>query len=143
MSLDKERISVADALQIAEEYYPKNKFNHAIRVMMNIANNSLIEAEYRDDCIILAIMHDLIEDTKYTGDKMSDNMYKALKLLTKPQDVLYVDYIKNIKTAATHTKWGLCAWWVKIADIKDHLTQTDTLTEALKEKYLSALPYLL
>ena len=34
-------------------------------------------------------------------------------------------------------------YWVKIADMRDHLEQTDTLTDKLKEKYLAALPYLL
>ena len=34
-------------------------------------------------------------------------------------------------------------YWVKIADMKDHLAQTDTLTDKLKEKYIEALPYLL
>ncbi|MDF2885564.1 MAG: hypothetical protein K0R54_6138, partial [Clostridiaceae bacterium] len=29
------------------------------------------------------------------------------------------------------------------ADMKDHLAQTETLTDKLKEKYLKALPYLL
>lgn len=35
------------------------------------------------------------------------------------------------------------AYWVKLADMKDHLAQTDTLTDKLKDKYLTALPYLL
>ena len=38
---------------------------------------------------------------------------------------------------------GKCAWWVKIADMKDHLAQRDTLTEKLRDKYLEALPHLL
>lgn len=35
------------------------------------------------------------------------------------------------------------AYWVKLADMKDHLSLTDTLTDKLKEKYLSGMRYLL
>lgn len=35
------------------------------------------------------------------------------------------------------------AYWVKIADMKDHLIQTATLTDKLKEKYLRGLAILL
>ena len=52
----------------------------------------------------------------------------------------YIEYIKRIK------KWADTrqeAYWVKLADMKDHLAQTETLTDKLKEKYLAALPYLL
>jgi hypothetical protein len=87
-------------------------------------------------------MHDLIEDTEYTGSELPENFYKALKLLTKPKEQDYIEYIKNIKDTS-NTDWRICAYWVKLADMKDHLAQTDTLTDKLKEKYLNALPYLL
>lgn len=142
MSLDEKRVNVAYALQIAHEHYSKESYEHALRVMQYVADNDMIPYEYKDDCVVLAIMHDLIEDTKYTGTGLPDNIYNALKLLSKPKDMDYIEYIKQIKHTS-YTNWRMCAYWVKLADMKDHLAQTETLTDKLKEKYLSALPYLL
>lgn len=133
------------ALKIAKEYYPKDKYNHAIRVCnyvheMNVCG--IISDEYVTNCLILAIMHDLLEDTDYTGAELPIYLYSSLNLLTKPKDMNYIDYIKRIKDSCC-TPSGLCAWYVKLADMKDHLAQTETLTDRLKEKYLAAMPYLL
>ncbi len=94
-----------------------------------------------DDCIALAIMHDLLEDTEYMSDAITDPYFKeCLELITKPDDMGYIDYIKNIKDCyETHPEM----YYVKLADMKDHLLQTETLTDKLKEKYLAALPYFL
>lgn len=142
IGLDIEPIKVSFALQMAKEYYPEIKYNHAMRVMQYVAENDMIPNEYKDECISLAIMHDLIEDTEYTGSGLPENFYKALLLLTKPKDKDYIEYIKDIKNVG-NTNWRMCAYWVKLADMKDHLAQTDTLTDKLKDKYLKALPYLL
>lgn len=142
MSLDREPVKVSFALMMAKEHYPEDKYKHALRVMQYVAENDMIPYEYREECVSLAIMHDLIEDTEYTGSGLPENFYKALKLLTKPKDQEYITYIKNIKETC-HTNWRMCVYWVKLADIKDHLAQTETLTDRLKEKYLKALPYLL
>lgn len=142
MSLDNTPTSVSYALKMAKQYYPKDKYDHAIRVMGYVAENEMIPYDHKDDCIALAIMHDLIEDTEYTGSGLPQNMYKALKVLSKPKDEDYIAYIKRIKEC-NHTDWGMCAYWVKLADMKDHLAQTETLTDRLKDKYLKALPYLL
>lgn len=40
-------------------------------------------------------------------------------------------------------EWCQAVYWVKIADMKDHLSQKETLTERLKEKYLEGLVILL
>lgn len=143
MSLDNEKVNISYALWLAKEFYPKDKYDHALRVMQNVIKNVMIPFEYKEDCIALAIMHDLIEDTEYTGTELPENMRHALNVLTKPKNMDYIDYIKNIKDCAMYTDWGACAWWVKLADMKDHLAQTETLTDKLKEKYLKALPYLL
>lgn len=142
MAIDITPINVPYALQMAKQYYSKDKYDHAIRVMVYVAENEIIPYEYRNDCIALAIMHDLIEDTEYTGAELSDNVYKALKILSKPKEQNYIEYIKNIKLHI-NTPWGMCAYWVKLADMKDHLSQRETLTDRLRDKYLEALPYLL
>ena len=142
MALDKDTISVTNALRIAKKYYPKDKYEHAMRVMQIVADNEIIPQEYQHDCLVLAIMHDLVEDTEYKPTLLPENLRDALKLLTKPKEMDYIEYIKNIRDTG-YTNWRMCAWWVKLADMKDHLAQTETLTDKLKEKYLTALPYLL
>lgn len=137
------------ALKIAKEYYEQKIYEHALRVAGFVAQNDLIDEDKKDFCIVLAIMHDLCEDTEYKYQKYFDEYYKksvdqrfkkALAIITKDDKVDYLDYIKNIKN---HAKDYPEVYWVKIADMRDHLEQTDTLTDKLKEKYLAALPYLL
>lgn len=142
MALDREPVKVSSALKIAKEHYDEDTYNHALRVMQYVAENEMIPYEYKDECVALAIMHDLVEDTKYTGSGLPENFYKALNLLTKPKEMDYIEYIKDIRNTG-YTNWRMCAYWVKIADIKDHLSQRETLGERRKEKYLAALAYLL
>lgn len=142
MSLDREPVKVNYALHIAKQYYDESTYNHALRVMQFIADNEMIPMEYKEECIALAIMHDLCEDTAYESDGLPNNFRVALALLTKPKYMNYIDYIQSIKDNSD-TSSGKCAWWVKLADMKDHLSQTETLTDRLKEKYLAALPILL
>ena len=143
MGLDKEPVRLTYALRMAKKYYKPETYNHALRVMQYVADNETIPYEYQEDCLALAVMHDLLEDTDYPrGCGLGDNFSDALDLLTKPIDKDYIKYIKEIKDTK-YTNWRMCAWWVKLADMKDHLAQTDTLTDKLKEKYLAALPYLL
>lgn len=134
----------SDTLKIAEKYYSEETFNHAIRVTVNVANDNIIPADKLDNCVILAIMHDLLEDTDFNLDdyysSFSSHIKSCLELLTKSQEDTYEKYLDNIKeNYAIYPE----AYWVKLADIKDHLLRTDTLTDELKEKYLKALPCLL
>jgi HD superfamily phosphohydrolase YqeK len=142
MALDNEPVTMAYALKVAKKYYPKDKYEHAIRVMQYVADNEMIPKQYREDCLVLAVMHDLLEDTEYLGNALPENTNKALNLLTKSKDKDYIEYIKEIRETS-HINWRMCAYWVKLADMKDHLAQTETLTEKLRDKYLAALPYLL
>jgi len=130
------------ALKMAKRYYDSETYEHAIRVVGYVVDNDMIPNEDMDNCITLAIMHDLLEDTEYSfGDSsLSKGFIDCLELLTKPKDIDYVEYIKKIKENYVDFPE---AYWVKIADMKDHLLQTETLTDDLKEKYLTALPYLL
>ena len=59
MSLDNTPTSVAYALKMAKEYYTEDTYNHAMRVMEYVAENEMIPFEYKDDCIALALTHDL------------------------------------------------------------------------------------
>ena len=134
-------LTIINALAYANKYYDEKGLRHALRVA-----DYLIVAKYKNDAVVLAIMHDLIEDTKFMDenqDILSDDIMYALDLLTKPADMNYDDYCKRIRSAAGDKVFGYLAYRVKIADMKDHLMQTETLTEKLKAKYLSGLRYLL
>ena len=135
------------ALKVAKEYYDDKTYYHAMRVAGYIAQNNMIPKDKVNNCIILAIMHDLLEDTKYEFpiDSATDDeewhINECLKLLTRDKkNSTYESYLQKIKES--FDKYPE-AYWVKLADMKDHLAQTETLTEKLRDKYLAALPYLL
>lgn len=129
------------ALRMAKKYYNLKTYNHALRVAGYVADNDIIPDDKMDLCISLAIMHDLVEDTCYSEFNIIPiELSKGLENITKQINVNYIDYIKNI---VANRKECPEAYWVKLADIKDHLCLKDTLTEKLKEKYLEALRYLL
>ncbi len=131
-----------DAIKVAREYYDDSTYQHVMRVAAYVANDNLIPDEKKDNCMVLAVMHDLLEDTDFNISSfcMNYSMKECLKILTKDSESTYEEYIKHIKNNyPNHPE----AYWVKLADIKDHLVQIETLTDKLKEKYLVALPYLL
>ena len=131
------------ALRMAKQYYKPETYKHALRVAGYVAENPMIPDDKMDDCIALAIMHDLIEDTEYTGGCFSSEhcrFEECLNLLTKPKDMDYIEYVEEIRN---YSRTNPESYWVKMADIKDHLSQTETLTDKLKDKYLAALPSLL
>lgn len=133
------------ALRTAKDFYDQKTYDHALRVAGYVADNDNIPDDKKDRAITLAIMHDLLEDTAYDMKdfpltEISTYIKTCLELLTMENDDTYLRYIKRIADNK------LCcpeAYWVKLADMKDHLMQRETLTDKLKEKYLEALPYLL
>ena len=112
---------------LAHVYYDEKTYEHACRVVKYVAENDLIPIDLLDSCMILAIMHDLLEDTVYTPDEtIPEDLVSALKLISKPDDMDYIDYIRQIRD--THgVPWRECAYFVKLADMKDHLMQKETL----------------
>lgn len=133
---------IRNAINVAREYYDESTYYHAMRVAAYVADDNLIPDDKKDDCIVLAIMHDLLEDTKFdiSSFSMDYNLKDCLQILTKDTESTYEEYVKHIKDDYPYHPE---AYWVKIADMKDHLSQTETLTDRLKEKYLNAIPYLL
>lgn len=137
------------AYQQAEKFYDKETYDHTVRVANYVMTNDMIPEDRRETCVALAIMHDLLEDTKYVPPSYGSQSAKevgytnyfdrCLNYLTN-RGKRYTEYIKNIKVQSCDYPE---IWWVKLADMKDHFMQKDTLTDALKEKYLEALPYLL
>ena len=138
--------SITEANKVAREYYDDSTYYHALRVAAYVVNDNSIPKEKIERCVALAIMHDLVEDTEFdyfrdsSQDAYDSYLKKCLELLTRDKEVTYESYLSNIKK--NYNSYPE-AYWVKMADMKDHLSETETLTDRLKEKYLKALPCLL
>lgn len=132
------------AIEIAQEAHKgvKDKgghdyINHPIRVMHAMSN---------DQEKIVAILHDVVEDSDWTFDRLKeegfeDSVIESLRCVTKYSEE--EDYQEFIKRAATNK----IATKVKMADIEDNLdlSRLGTLTEkdlTRIEKYKKALKYL-
>lgn len=94
---------------------------------------------------VVALLHDIVEDTATTFEDLekqgfSDEIIKALKLLTHDKSLPYMDYIAEIKKNTIATK-------VKLADLRHNsdLTRLDVIDEKAlkrKEKYEKAIKFL-
>ena len=129
---------IGKAMEFATKYYSLEGLAHACRVAAFVAENPLIPTVHVERCFALALMHDLIEDTEFKLEQVRDpQLREQLWLLTHDKEAVdYITYIKSIPK-------GTPAYWVKIADIKDHLSLSATLTDKLKAKYCEALTVLL
>ena len=99
-----------------------------------------------DSAIIVALLHDVAEDTNLTIENLRDEInltaeeVLALKILTHDKNIPYFEYIQKIKTNSLATK-------VKIADLKNNsdLSRISLPTEkdlSRVEKYQRALQIL-
>ena len=130
-------------MMLAQKNYDKETYAHVLRVAHFVEDNELIPDHLKSFCIKLAICHDLIEDTDVSLGLFTGDFQLALDAITKPEKETYKSYIKHIKELDMGEEWCQAVYWVKIADMKDHLSQKETLTERLKEKYLEGLAILL
>lgn len=102
----------------------------------------LAEQMQDENTTIVALLHDLVEDTDYTFDDLrkigfNNDVIDALILMTHNNDVPYMTYIRQIKTNPIATV-------VKLADLRHNsdLSRLDVVDEiALKrnEKYAEAI----
>lgn len=99
-----------------------------------------------DECsTIVALLHDVVEDTDYIFDDLieigfDDEVIEALKLMTHVGDVLYMEYVAKIKDNPIARK-------VKLADLRHNsdlsrLDEVDEKTLKRKEKYAKAIDFL-
>ena len=94
---------------------------------------------------IVAYLHDVIEDTDVTLDKLEKlgftyRIVNSVRILTKSKDVSYDDYLKSVKKDSN-------AWHVKMADIKHNMDISRIPKPTAKdfsriEKYKKALAFL-
>lgn len=157
-SIYKHHPDVRAAKEIAMNYHSLETFEHVARVAKYIKENQHIPKEYHLECVCLAYMHDLPEDTEYVNEPKFEIEFGrwsgwwfniALTHITRKKDEHYSDYIRRIKDPSEEDLRIApryvydCVWWVKLADIKDHLIQEDTLTDSLRDRYVCALSCLL
>lgn len=96
----------------------------------------------KEECIITALLHDVVEDSSYTIDDLrmhgfSEEILEAVRLLTHDEDIPYVYYILAIKD-------NDIARSVKIADLlhNSDLSRLETVTpedEVRCRKYNTAM----
>ncbi len=97
--------------------------------------------------VIVGYLHDVLEDDAAHPETVEHlkmlfdiQIVEAIKCLTRPSDMDYMDYIKQIKLNPLATK-------VKINDLEDNLSPKRMLKETpgsvrRREKYEKALEYL-
>lgn len=105
----------------------------------------LAEQMETEDTVIVALLHDVVEDTEYTLDDIRamgfpERIVEALSYMTHDDAVPYLDYVAKIKENPIATA-------VKLADLKHNsdLTRLDAVDEkALErvEKYREAIKLL-
>ena len=105
----------------------------------------LAEQMKTEQTTIVALLHDLVEDTDYTIDDLiamgfDQAVIDAIALMTHAKDVDYMDYIRAIKE-------NPIAKMVKLADLRHNsdLSRLDVIDEKAltrREKYLKAIELL-
>ena len=88
---------------------------------------------FSDEYIIVALFHDLLEDTNTTYDEISNLtssiIADAVKLLTKEKGYIMEEYIKGIKA-------NPIAKMVKLADRIHNLSEAHLASKEFQKKYI-------
>ena len=105
----------------------------------------LAEQMETEDTVIVALLHDVVEDTEYTLDDIRamgfpEQVIEALSYMTHDDSVPYMDYVAKIKENPIATT-------VKLADLRHNsdLTRLDVIDEKALgrvEKYGRAIKLL-
>lgn len=137
---------IASTVMMCNQYYDNKTFQHCLRVAKYAIDNVCLESEgSKETVFIIALCHDLLEDTSISIDTIAEAtgfsvnfLTNVLGALTRQESESYLEYIQRLKRNTSPYPYI-----IKLADMKDHLSQKETLTEKLKEKYWKALPELL
>ena len=105
----------------------------------------LAEQMKDEDTTVVALLHDVIEDTDYTVDDLDDmgfseRVISAIELMTHDDEVPYMEYVAEIKK-------NPIAREVKLADLRHNsdVTRLDVITpwdEKRAKKYAEAIKLL-
>lgn len=137
---------IEEARKVAEKHLNKSVYLHSQRVAQYTRENPMIPAAIKERCIALAWIHDVWEDSGCGTEEIQaldpeKLLVRYLNLITHGKnEETYEEYIRTIKAMQ---KACPEVWWVKVADMKDHLSQRETLTCRLQDKYSRALAILL
>lgn len=149
------KIDVAQAVIIAQAHLSSEGFAHSLKVAEYALElkAAIGHKAKRDSVFIVGILHDVLEDAPEEQrealklsfqEGLPEGCYDALVGLTHDKTSMdYDTYCQSIKSFAQRSENGEIAYLVKLADMKDHLSRVETLTDKLKEKYLSGLRFLL
>ena len=106
----------------------------------------LAEQMETEDTVIVALLHDVVEDTDYTLEDIRamgfpERVIEALALMTHEKSVPYMDYVAKIKN-------NPIAKAVKLADLKHNsdLSRLDVVDGKVREraeKYANAIKLLM
>ena len=107
------------------ERYPSDVRKHVKRV-------AKLAERYGNDYEIVAILHDILEDTETTEDELPVEYKEDVITLTRKNTETYFEYIKRV------SKGSKRAITIKLLDIEDHLNNKATLKPSLEKRYLKA-----
>ena len=130
------------AKDFAKEHLPLTKYEHSIRVMKyarELAPLYLTRGDVSTDALIVAALHDVVEDSDVSLDEIEEKFGKYIRncvcVLTHEKEFetypQYIDRVMDSKLPEVRL--------VKHADMRDHLRQKETLTPKLKEKYFEVI----
>jgi (p)ppGpp synthase/HD superfamily hydrolase len=105
----------------------------------------LAEQMKDEDTTVVALLHDVVEDTAYTIEDLvamgfNDRVIEAIRLMTHADEIPYMDYVAAIKG-------NPIAKDVKLADLAHNsdITRMDIVDQKAKErvqKYVQAIEFL-
>ena len=121
-------LNLGKLIELAEKHYSKKKFIHATRVATYAMEKAMMRRDVDPiEAYAVGIAHDLLEDTKCTQSDLFAIMDKKLVYdvvrLTKAEETPYEEYLESIIEYGSSL-----AILVKSEDMKDHMMQTETLT---------------
>jgi len=129
--------NVGKAVSVAKKYITKLDkegrpvYVHALRIA-----SALDLLGYDEDYIVVAILHDIIEDSdKGTGNvlwKFNRNVRKAINILTRKKSETYFEYIERVSQGSELAKK------VKQFDVYDHLYFKENINDSLIKRYETA-----
>lgn len=116
---------------IAKTALDADTYAHTLRVVTRVSN----------EVAVVAYLHDVVEDSEVTLADLRDLGFDgwvvhAVETLTRRDSETYAEYIRRVAGSEI-------AKTVKLADLRDHLAEVDTLKPSLKERYVKAMLYLI
>jgi len=90
----------------------------------------------------VALLHDVLEDTDVSLEDFQRahgaHVMRSVLVLTRMKAETYMGYLGRVARSGDNT-----AVAVKLADLRDHLTQLETLKPSLEKRYKKAFAFLL